>query len=237
MNSQGKVLLSAVKRCGFIAVLAGVMIFGQTTSVMAATPMEQEQLVDKAKMTMEAFAADPALKDAVRGWRDAKGLFIVPQLLRGAFIFGGAGGSGVLLARDEKTGQWSQPAFYNIGAVSFGIQAGGDASELVFVVTSQRALEKFYSSDFKLGADTGITVGPVGGSTSVAGVGADIVSYGRTKGAFGGMALDGAIIAVSDESNERYYGRGVRPADILIKRSVTNPKSADLQAAAVDLMK
>src|SRR6476646_7749964 len=135
MNSQGKVLMFAVKRCGFIAVLAG--------------------------------------------------------------------GSGVLLARDEKTGQWSQPAFYNIGAVSFGIQAGGDASELVFVVTSQRALEKFYSSDFKLGADTGITVGPVGGSTSVAGVGADIVSYGRTKGAFGGMALDGAIIAVSDESNER----------------------------------
>ena len=52
MNSQGKVLLSAVKRCGFIAVLAGVMIFGQTTSAMAATPMEQEQLVDKAKMTI-----------------------------------------------------------------------------------------------------------------------------------------------------------------------------------------
>ena len=210
MNSQGKVLLFAVKRCGFIAVLAGVMIFGQTTSAMAATPMEQEQPRRQSQDDHGSVCCRSGPQRRGARVEGCKGLFIVPQLLRGAFIFGGAGGSGVLLARDEKTGQWSQPAFYNIGAVSFGIQAGGDASELVFVVTSQRALEKFYSSDFKLGADAGITVGPVGGSTSVAGVGADIVSYGRTKGAFGGMALDGAIIAVSDESNERYYGRGVR---------------------------
>jgi lipid-binding SYLF domain-containing protein len=71
----------------------------------------------------------------------------------------------------------------------------------------------------------------------MAGMTADIVSYGRTKGAFAGMALDGVVIAVSDESNESYYGKPVRPVDIFVKKAVSNPKSADLHAAATGLMK
>jgi SH3 domain-containing YSC84-like protein 1 len=178
------------------------------------------------------------VKDELRGYsKEARGLFIVPQLLRGAFVFGGAGGSGVLVVRDEKTRTWSQPAFYNIGAVTFGLQAGGDASELIFVIRTQRGLEQFYRSDFKLGADTGLSIGPVGGSASVAGITADLVSYGRTKGAFAGMALDGVVVAVSNESNESYYGKPVRPVDILVKNAVSNPKSAELHAAAAGLMK
>ena len=222
--------------------LMGVLIIMVATSLLApgisAAVTEQEQLVEKAKLTVQAFAADPSVKEDVRGWsKEAKGLFVVPQLLRGAFVFGGAGGSGVLLVRDEKTGGWSQPAFYNIGAVTFGLQAGGDTSELIFVVTTQRGLEQFYRSDFKLGADAGISIGPVGSSGSVAGVTADIVSYGRTKGAFAGMALDGVVIAVSNDSNESYYGKPVRPVDIIVKKSVSNPKSTDLHAAADGLMK
>lgn len=222
--------------------LAGVFLTAAVTWFLtfgiSRAVTEQEQLVEKARLTVEAFAADPSVKDDVRGWsKEAKGLFIVPQLLRGAFVFGGAGGSGVLLVRDEKTGDWSQPAFYNLGAVTFGLQVGGDASELIFVVRTQRGLEQFYRSDFKLGADTGVSIGPVGGSGSVAGLTADIVSYGRTKGAFAGMALDGVVIAVSNESNERYYGKPVRPVDILVKNAVSNPKSTDLHAAATGLMK
>ena len=133
--------------------LAGVVVTAAATSLLApgisAAATEQEQLVEKAKLTIEAFATDPSVKEDVRGWsKEAKGLFIVPQLLRGAFVFGGAGGSGVLLVRDEKTGEWSQPVFYNIGAVTFGLQAGGDTSELIFVVRTQKGLEQFYRSDF-----------------------------------------------------------------------------------------
>jgi lipid-binding SYLF domain-containing protein len=222
--------------------LSGVVIGAVAASLLAsgisAAANEAEQLVEKAKLTIEAFAADQSIKEDVQSWsKEAKGLFIVPQLLRGAFVFGGAGGSGVLLLRDEKTGDWSQPAFYNIGAVTFGLQAGGDTSELIFVVTTQKGLEQFYRSDFKLGADAGISIGPVGSSGSMAGMTADIVSYGRTKGAFAGMALDGVVIAVSDESNESYYGKPVRPVDIFVKKAVSNPKSADLHAAATGLMK
>lgn len=128
-------------------------------------------------------------------------------------------------------------AFYNIGAVSFGLQAGADTSELVVIVRTQKGLEEFYRSDFKLGADVGVSAGPLGSSAATGGIAADLVSFGRSKGAFMGMALDGAMIAVSDDSNSTYYGKAIRPTDILVKKSVTNPASAQLRDAISVLTK
>jgi lipid-binding SYLF domain-containing protein len=219
------------------AVLIGTMVAVGTTSALAADALEQQQLVEKAKMTVDAFAVDPDVGPSTREMKnEAKALFIVPQFLRGAFVFGGAGGSGVLLVRDEKTKKWSEPAFYTIGSASFGLQIGGDVSELVFVVRTQKGLEQFYRTDFKLGVDAGGAMGPVGGGSQVKGITADIVAYARKKGAFVGMAVDGSIIAVSDDSNTAYYGKPVRPTDIIVKQSVSNPKSADLRSAAAKLM-
>ncbi len=199
------------------------------TPAITADFSEQQQLIDKAKLTMEAFGADPNLKTALpRDVPDPKGIFIVPQLLRGAFIFGGRGGSGVLLVRNEKTGAWSQPAFYTMGSVSFGLQAGGDASQLVFLIRTTRGLEQFYRHDFKLGLDAGVSAGPIGGGGAITGVTADLLSYAKSKGIYVGMQLDGALVAVSDGSNAAYYGKDVRPTDILVEHSVENPKSADL---------
>jgi lipid-binding SYLF domain-containing protein len=155
--------------------------------------------------------------------------------LRGAFIFGGAGGSGVLLVRDEKSGQWSEPAFYTIGSASFGLQIGGDVSEIIMVVRNQKGLEEFYRTDFKLGGDVSMAVGPVGAGASVKGIAADVIAYARKKGAFAGISVDGAFIAVSDASNRAYYGKDVRPTDIIVKHAVKNPKSADLRAAAAKM--
>jgi SH3 domain-containing YSC84-like protein 1 len=204
----------------------------------AADPLEQQHLVDKARLTLEAFAADPSLGDPIRELKsETKALFIVPQVVRGAFVFGGAGGSGVLLVRDEKTGAWSEPAFYTMGSASFGLQIGGDVSEMVFVVRTQKGLEGFYRTDFKLGADVSMAVGPVGGGVSVRGLTADLVSYARKKGIFAGFSAEGAVLAVSDDSNRAYYGQEVRPTDIVVKRSVSNPKSADLRSVAAKIMK
>ena len=219
----------------FMVCLIGAMFAAAVTVTMSPAYLEasteQQQLVDKARLTVEAFATDPQQAD-VRQWLSSgKGVFIVPQLLRGAFVFGGAGGGGILLIRDGKSGEWWQPAFYNIGAVSFGLQAGADANELIVVVRTQKGLEEFYRSDFKMGADVGVSVGPLGSSAAMGGVAADLVSFGRSKGAFMGMALDGAMIAVSDDSNSTYYGKAVRPTDILVKKSVANPASAQLRDA------
>lgn len=204
----------------------------------AADFAEQQQLVDKARLTLEAFAADPSVGGPIRELKsEAKALFIVPQFVRGAFVFGGAGGSGVLLVRDEKTGDWSEPAFYTIGSASFGLQIGGDVSEMVLVVRTQKGLEEFYRTDFKLGADVSMAVGPEGEGVSVRGIAADILSYARKKGIFAGISAEGAIIAVSNESNRAYYGKDVRPTDIVVKRSVSNPKSADLRKTVEKMMK
>ena len=219
------------------AVLFGAMVAVSAAPARAADAAEQQQLVDKAKMTVEAFISDPSVGPATRELKgEAKALFIVPQFLRGAFVFGGAGGSGVLIVRDEKTKKWSEPVFYTIGSASFGLQIGGDVSELIFVVRNQKGLEEFYRSDFKLGADVSMAVGPVGGGASAKGITADLVAYARKKGIFAGIAVDGSIIAVSDDSNAAYYGKPVRPTDIIVKQSVSNPKSADLRNAAAKLM-
>lgn len=222
----------------FGAVALTLLIELTSTPARAAGFSEEQLVVDKARMTLEAFAADAGLKEALRDWsKVAKALFVVPQFLRGAFVFGGAGGSGVLMVREEGSGNWSQPVFYTIGSASFGLQIGGDVSEIVMVVRNQKGLEEFYRNDFKLGADASLAAGPVGQGASVKGIAGDILAYARKKGAFAGIAVEGAVIAVSNDANQAYYGRAVRPTDIVLKGSVSNPRSLDLRNTAAKLMK
>ncbi len=203
----------------------------------SADATAQQQIVDKAQLTLEAFASDVQLKDSFKQLsKEARALLIIPQFMRGAFIFGGAGGSGVLIARDERTGKWGDPVFYNIGSASFGAQIGADVSEMVLVVRTKKGLEEFFTNDFKLGANAGMATGPVGAGMSTTGIAADILSYARKKGAFAGMALDGAFVSISNDSNQAYYGKPVRPTDIIVKKDIGNPKSLQLRAAADKLM-
>jgi lipid-binding SYLF domain-containing protein len=204
------------------------------TQLLFASDIEQENIVDQSRMTLRSF-----LSDSNMGWfrdhlKDAKGIFIVPQLLKGAFFFGAAGGSGVFLVKDEKTGEWSEPAFYTMGAGSFGFQFGAQASEVVLLAMSQRGVESMLSNTFKLGGGVSVAVGPVGGGiegSTAMNLSADLLSFARAKGLFGGISLEGAVIATRDEWNRDYYDKDVRPIDILVKQTVTNPQSAILRAA------
>lgn len=210
-----------------------VMILGHP-SASIADEGEQKDLVDKSRMTLDGFLADSNMTWLRTHIPDAKGIFIVPQLLKAAFFFGGEGGSGVFLVKDEKTGEWSDPAFYTMGAGSFGFQFGAQASEIVLLVMSRRGIESLLTDTFKLGADVSVAVGPVGagieGSTAL-NLSADLVSFARAKGLFGGISVEGAVIATRDEWNRDYYAKDVRPVDILMKRTVTNPHSASLKTA------
>jgi lipid-binding SYLF domain-containing protein len=192
--------------------------------------LEAKQLVEKARFTLENFMADPNMEVFREQLKKAKGVFIAPQLLKGAFIIGGQGGSGVFLVRDEKTGQWSNPAFYTVGGVSFGLQAGGEAAEVVLLVMSERGVSPMLRSNFKLGADASVAAGPVGigvgGATAE--LSADILAFSRAKGLYGGLSLEGSVVAVRDKWNNAYYGKSVMPADILVRREAKNPASAEL---------
>lgn len=223
------------KQCfGSMVLIAGVFMAIQTR---AEGPSEQQLLVDRARITLDQFRADPGMREFLQVMsRDVKGLFIMPEFMRGAFIIGGAGGKGVLLVRQEGANEWTGPAFYNVASASFGLQAGADISQVILVIKTQKGVEEFYKKDFKLGVNTGLAVGPVGSGASVHGITADMVSYGMKKGAFVGLAVDGALVMVSDDSNAAYYGKQLQPIDILTKRERNNPSAQDLRRAAASLM-
>ena len=196
--------------------------------------LDEQQLVEKAKHTVESFMGDPNFTWFRDHVKNAKALLIIPQQLKAAFWFGVDGGSGVLVTRDEQTGEWSEPAFYDLGGLSFGFQFGGEASEVIILAMTQGAVEKLYASSFKLGGDASIAAGPYGagaeGATS-ANLDADFLSFSRSKGVYAGISLEGSIIYASDDSNEAYYGKKVRPVDILVIKSVKNKHSSGLRQA------
>jgi len=214
-----------------IALALGGLLLGLGPSVWADDAQDATQLVEKSRLTFDAFIADndmgPALRSLVKG---AKGVLIYPQILRGAFIVGASGGSGVFLAKDNKADVWGGPAFYTIGQGSFGLQAGGDASEVVLVALTERGVTAMLANSAKLGANASVAAGPVGAGAeaSTANISADIIAYSRAKGLYAGISLDGAVVATRDALNHAYYGKEVTPTDILIKRTVKNPQSAQL---------
>ncbi len=188
-----------------------------------------EELVAKATAVYKSFMQDPNMSWFRDHVGKAKGIFIVPQMLRGGFIIGGSGGSGVLCAQDFNTGRWSYPAFYTMGSVSLGLQVGAEASEVILLVMTDKGLNAMLSTEFKLGGDVSVAAGPVGGTAKVQT--ADIIAYGRSQGIFGGISIEGAVIAPRSAWNMEYYGAPVSPVDILIRQNVANPQAEALRKA------
>ncbi len=213
-----------------------MLVGGFLMSASAGEPVKQQALVDKARATFQTFMADENMSWLRENLKEAKGLLIVPSLLKGGYIIGGSGGSGVLVVQDQKTGDWSQPAFYSLGSVTFGLQIGGEAAEVIMMARTQRALDSLYASSFKLGGDTSVAAGPVGIGVK-SNVVADFLSFTRSKGAYAGVSLEGAIIKIRDGWNREYYGKEVRPVDIIVKRSVSNPGSAELRVTLAKAVK
>ena len=154
-----------VRRASII--LAGLLVFTLLSSTgYGDDKIEAENLVSKAATVVNSFATDPDL-----GWfrekvKEAKAILIIPQSIQGAFFIGGSGGSGALLRHEAESGTWGYPAFYTVGSLSFGLQFGGEASEIVLLVMSERGMEKLLASSFKLGADITLAAGPVGGGAA-----------------------------------------------------------------------
>jgi len=220
----------------FLALLMFVALFGAVRPAVADDAKDAQQLVDKARMTFQSFISDKEMGPALQALvKKAHGILVYPSVLRGAFIIGASGGSGVFLAHDAKAKKWGGPAFYTIGQASFGLQAGGDASEIVLVALSDRGVSSLLATSAKLGADASVAAGPVGAGAQAAtqNLSADIVSYSRAKGVYAGVSVDGAVVATRDALNKAYYKKEVSPTDILIKRAVTNKGAASLiQAVA-----
>jgi lipid-binding SYLF domain-containing protein len=215
-----------LQRLSLAGMVMAVAFFGAVHPAFGAS--EAEQLVEKAEATFKNFQHDPQMTWIRDNIRNAKAVMIAPEVRRAGFVVGGSGGRAVLLARDPATGNWSGPAFYTLATASVGFQAGIDRSETVMLVMSDRALISLLSSQLKLGGDVSIAAGPVGkgGERSIT---TDVVAFSRSRGIYGGINLDGTLVTLNNEWNNQYYGQTVTPTDILVRRSVNNPKAARLQ--------
>jgi lipid-binding SYLF domain-containing protein len=214
---------------------AGLGLAGPGVAV-AQDAQDAQALVDKARLTVDAFRADPnmgAMRDLVAR---AKGVLVVPQLLKAGFIIGGEGGSGVLLTRGEAG--WSAPAFYSMAAGSIGLQIGAQASEVVLIFMTERAIDAVLHNKIKLGADASATAGPVGigiEAATTTNLRDDIYTYSRSKGLFAGASFEGAVLSAREKLNRAYYERSVSPEEIVLQRSVDH-RGADALRAALDAL-
>ena len=208
-------------------------LFLAAAAVPVSAASSPQALVDSARHTVEKMLRHPETRPFGGLLRKARAVLIVPSLLKAGFIVGGEGGSGVLLARGE-AGRWSNPAFYQIGSGSLGLQIGFQDSEVIFLIMSQRTLVAMLDSKLKLGADASVSAGPFGigyeGATSV-NLGADIFSYALSRGAFFGASFEGSIAVEDKERNRAYYGPGATARKIVLGRKFTNPATAALLRA------
>ncbi len=196
---------------------------------LADAAAEARETVDKARQTIEDFRADPDM-----GWfrdnlPDAKAVMVVPVLIKGGFIIGGSGGHGVVLWRDAASGRWSYPSFTFMGSVTIGLQFGGEAAEVVLMIRSDKGRRALLSREFKLGGDASVAAGPTGAGAQVAT--ADVLAFSRTKGLFGGLTVEGAVIEPKEKWNQAYYGQAVSVEDVLIAQRVSNPHADALRRA------
>jgi SH3 domain-containing YSC84-like protein 1 len=169
-------------------------------------------------------APDQRIPEEVLG--SAECVAVVPSLLNGGFVFGGRYGKGVASCRTPQG--WSAPAFFTIGGGSFGLQIGGQASDLVMLIMNKGGMDHLLSSQFKLGADASAAAGPVGRHAAADTdwkMRAQVLTYSRSRGLFAGLELAGAVIKQDQSSTREFYGHAV-PFKTSLQGAVEPPKGS-----------
>ena len=206
--------------CFCVVVSLAINLFG------AESKMKTAERIQAASTVLDEIesAPDQRIPEEVLG--SAECVAVVPTMLNGGFIVGARFGRGVASCRTPKG--WSAPAFFTIKGGSFGLQIGGQAIDLVMLIMNQQGMKNLLSSKFKLGADASVAAGPVG-RQAAAGTDwklkAQVLSYSRARGAFAGLALNGAVIDQDKDSTREFYGRMV-PFNTSLKGTIEAPQAA-----------
>jgi len=185
---------------------------------------ESEQLVERSRVTVQSMLSDNQYPSLINLSTRAKAIIVMPNLIQAAFFFGGRGGNGVMLVHHDD-GKWSNPAFYTLGGGSWGLQFGGQTSELVLVIMTDKGLNAVLKRQVTLGANAGLAIGELGrGANAATGLDtkADMYAFARSQGLFVGVSLEGALISPRETWNQQLYGAGATPQSILIDRTTTS---------------
>jgi lipid-binding SYLF domain-containing protein len=161
--------------------------------------------------------------------KNSVAIAIFPSTVCAGLGIGGDYGQGIILVRDEKTKEWSAPAFFTIAGGSIGLQIGGQATDFILLVMDRRSIDGLLQGKFKLGADAAVCAGPLGRAAEAsmdAHLKGSILSYSRSRGLFAGIKLQGDVITQHQEANKILYGKDLSAKDILLEGKVKMPKSA-----------
>jgi lipid-binding SYLF domain-containing protein len=204
-----------------LAAAASLALFAPAAQAQS----EQQKLVADAEKVLSNFLRDPDMGWLQQNIRRSKAFIIAPEILKAGFIFGGSGGRALVVARDPGSGKWVGPAFYVLATGSVGFQAGISVSEGVTMVMTDKGFNSLLATSFKMGGDASVAAGPVGAGAK-SDIVADLITFNRAKGVYGGLNFDGTVVTAADDWNQAYYGKKVLPPDILVRGTVSN-KGAD----------
>jgi lipid-binding SYLF domain-containing protein len=191
-----------------------------------------KRIQNSANVLNEIMATpDKAIPDSIMN--DAKCIAVVPSMIKVAIVVGGNHGKGVATCRTA-TG-WSAPAPITITGGSWGLQLGGQAVDLVMVVTNDQGMQHLLSSKFKLGADASAAAGPVGRDATAATdvkMRAEVLTYSRARGLFAGVDLSGAVINQDQDETRILFGK-METFEAILSGKVAAPESSNVFLSAV----
>ncbi len=189
-----------------LATLAATLAMPGTASAQLA-PSREDQTMQAAAGVLNEIMTIPVTRIPQWMLADARGVAIVPNVLKGGFVVGVRHGRGVVLVRDQEGG-WQPPQFVSLTGGSLGWQAGVQATDVVLVFKTEQSVQNLMRGKFTLGVDAAAAAGPVGREAAAATdatLKAEIYSYSRSRGLFAGVSLDGSALQMDTEANQAYY--------------------------------
>jgi lipid-binding SYLF domain-containing protein len=196
---------------------------------LLAQNREADRVRNAGMVMREILNAPDSIPQSVLDRADC--IAILPSVLKLAFGIGGSFGRGVMTCRSgsDFQGPWGAPTMMRLGGGSIGLQLGGQATDFVLLLMSPRSAQSMLRSRVKLGADVSAAAGPVGRTAAAATditLRAEILSYSRSRGLFGGVSLAGSTLRADNGANRNLYGKDVRAQDIVFNNAVPVPDSA-----------
>jgi lipid-binding SYLF domain-containing protein len=209
--------------------VSGILVAAAVGNVAHADAREEGRLLTATEV-LEDIGAMPDVRLPDTLLAHAYGIAVIPDVTKVAFIFGGRHGNGVLVVRDKLNGPWSDPCFVSLTGGSWGFQAGAQSSDIILVFTTKRGIEGIAGGKITLGADASVATGPVGRQGSAATditFNSEIYSYARTRGLFGGIAVDGSVISIDRSANAALYHKsGITATEIFAGQTPPPPATA-----------
>lgn len=198
----------------------------------AAAVSEEQGLVDATASVVRSMRTHGHFPSFDEYASHARAVLIFPNVVKAAFVVGGEGGKGVLLVHNAD-GSWSAPAFYGIGAGSFGLQFGYERAAIVLFLMRDETLASVIDRGLTLGADASVAAGTVGESGHAVGTKAapDVIQQVDVGGVFAGVSLDGAVVSSRERANVHYYGPGAATRSVLFERRFDQPGTERLRAS------